>query len=225
LSRRRFTTDESGLTLLELLVALALAALVGVAVFVMHRSAMGAYDQVRQVRRSEFGIRVLIDVLTDDLRSVYAYGGDDENFFFIGSKPGDSEASFLEFSTTASLDLLARPESTEVRRVRYVLTEGSDSDLFNIVREERPYCGVAMDIADEDWSSVILVQDVAEVTAGYYDDLTSSFMENWMSDPSQTNRPMRPGAMKLSVAMPGNRQPWELLIKLPPIRLLARESL
>ncbi len=194
--KRPSSNAEAGLTLLELLVALAMSALVGVAVFTMQNSVLGAFDQARQVRREMFGLQVATETLNDDFRSAYTCRCDDEDHFFIGSSADRTEDPFLEFTTTASLDMEADPAGLDLRRVRYVLVSGRTKGLNDLVRQERAYAGIDGEFP---WSGVVLVRDVRELDIEYLDGSMDTYVSSFTSDPTSRNRPMLPRALRLRI--------------------------
>jgi len=220
--KRPSSSAEAGLTLLELLVAMLLAAVVGMAVYAMHDSAMGAYQHAREARRAGFGLNVMVEVLNDDLRSIYTGDGADSRFSFQGKAVDAGGEAFLEFSCAASLDPKAGTNGTEIRRVRYTLAEGKTRDSYDLVREERSPFALKSEDRDDDyeWRGVILARDVGEVEAAYFDDLNNSFQSEWQTEPALSNRPLRPAAVQLSLAKSDEETPTVILIQLPPARYL-----
>lgn len=213
--KRPSSNAESGLTLLELLVALAMAALVGVAVYSMQNAVMGAYDQVRDSRRADFGLRILSEVMNDDLRSIYTLRNGNDSLVFVGSPADSPDDPFMAFPTTAGLDLLDNPASTEVRLVRYLLQRSMTSDSYELVREERSYAAVE---GSFEWRPAVVADSIVSLEVQYFDAYTDSYAQQFKSNPALANRPMAPRAVRLDMVMRTltGEKAEQLLFTLPP---------
>lgn len=178
-------TGQAGFTLMELLVAMALASIVGLAVYSLSSSVMGAYDQVRKVRRQDFGFVMLSEVVREDLRSVFPGMLTHEDFSFYGESYGEGNSEpFMRFATSATLDLSTRPEQYGGYQVRYSLEDEEGSGLLNFVREERKYIGLE---TEPQWQKVIVAKNIVAFSVEYADPETKYWEMEW-STPAKASR-------------------------------------
>lgn len=113
--------SQGGFTLLELLVAVAVAAVVLATVYGVYGSVSRARDRVERRGAAAHQARVLFDRLGRELRGAYPAGG--EALPFAGGTDRGSGRTFLRFATTAST-----PEGGSrggIRTLRYELLPGS----------------------------------------------------------------------------------------------------
>lgn len=113
---------ERGFTLLELLVAVAVAVIVLASVYGVYTGVSRARDRVERRSAAAHQARVLFDRLGRELRGAYPAGG--EALPFSGGSESGSGRPFLRFTTTAST-----PEGGSrggIRTLLYELVPDSD---------------------------------------------------------------------------------------------------
>jgi type II secretion system protein J len=173
-----FTAREypgrAGFTLIEVLVATALSAVIMMALFSMFSSVADVSMDIRTRQGESAGERAFESILFDDLRSLYAAPGD---VFEFSGKSGSFlgvDGVFLSFCTSASLNVAGSGPSLSLNRVEYLLREQGDAK--EIHRRERSYCGVS---GDWEWVDVLVVSGVQEVEVEYRNSTDNSLVSEW----------------------------------------------
>ena len=129
------TGRPKGFTLLELLVAMALASIVLLGLMAVSRNMLTVYVQIRESRESATQVRALVGLLGDDLRTA------GRDVFFIGrtGESGTRVVRLLEFASGVSVERQeAAPILTQVLVV-YSLVRVGDEDWWTLMRSERPH--------------------------------------------------------------------------------------
>ncbi|WP_147822604.1 prepilin-type N-terminal cleavage/methylation domain-containing protein [Salidesulfovibrio onnuriiensis] len=173
---RRDVSGRSGFTLLEVLVAVALSAVIMMALFAMFGSVADVASSVRAREEAASGVRTLEGLLFDDLRSLYA--GKETEFRFVG-KSGSflgEGGTLMAFSTTASLGDNSDGASFSLQRVEYVLKDVSG--VGTLFRREKRYCGLS---GRWPWVEVPVFRGIDELEVAYADPETDSFLSEWAS--------------------------------------------
>lgn len=188
--------NNSGFTLIEVLVAVALSSVIMMALFGMFNSVVDVASSVRNQENSSYGERTFEGILFDDLRSVYAAQGD---FFRFKGKSGSFlgiDGQLMEFCSTASLNNSGGNPSFSLQRVEYGLKGGSDSK--DIYRRERSYCGLT---GDWEWVEVLILKGISDIEIEYYDQTDNSFVTEW-------DRPalQYPQSVSVKVTYPDKRE-------------------
>lgn len=194
---------------MEVLVAVALSAIIMMALFGMFNSVAEVASDVKRQEEDSYGIRTFESILFDDLGSVYA--GDAPSFSFAG-KNGDflgQDGRIMEFCTTASLGDSGTGPSFSLQRVEYSLDrDGKDTA---ILRRERKHCGVS---GNWQWVEVPVFKGFSSVEVEYFDPLNKSFVQEW------GGRKRYPGAIRMTI-VDSDGQRFRFVI---PLSSMAREK-
>jgi len=113
--------DESGLTLLEVLVALSIAAIVAIAQAAPFRRAIAARDRAEEALEQTTSARIALDRMAEELTGATAQKG---RRFTVADRTLDRPSSELAFATTAAHRLGSGPRDP-VEVVRYRLAPGA----------------------------------------------------------------------------------------------------
>lgn len=172
---RRGDAGRSGFTLLEVLIAMALSAVIMVALFAVFNAVADVAAGVKSHEAEGYGQRALESILFDDLRSVYRGSG--ANYKFTGNSGAflGSDGEFLSFCTTATLGASGDGPSFSLRRVEYLLDGNSREKT--LIRREKSYCGVK---GDWEWVEVPILKGIADLEAEYLDPMDDSYVTEWV---------------------------------------------
>ena len=202
-----------GFTLVELLIAMTLTAVIGMVLFSTYSMVMDNGKTVRNRVLERESERVFWGILDNDIAGLCLI--DDKRSTCPRSpvsrlsrptrstaspkrtrpQPSDDEV-LLSFATSSHLaDMPGTPLPGPVC-VEYVLRNGNRSAAF--IRRERAYCGVEGDFP---WSELVLVRNVKSLEVALYSTKTQ-FVEDWPS-------PLPPGARARSIRFTLHREEEE----------------
>ncbi len=116
-------TGERGFTLIEVLVALTVTAIIMTTVYGIFSGVSSAKQRLEQDGEAFHQARVLFDRLAREIRSAYFLSGA-QNTLFRGGKD-DDDRFYLEFTTTVVSPVL--PQATGISRVRYEIREDAEA--------------------------------------------------------------------------------------------------
>ena len=203
----------NGFTLVELLIAMTLTAVIGMVLFSTYSMVMDNGKTVRNRVLERESERVFWGILDNDIAGLCLI--DDKRstlpplsrepivpsdaFYRLTEKdkpqPSDDEV-LLSFATSSHLaDMPGTPLPGPVC-VEYVLRNGNRSAAF--IRRERAYCGVEGDFP---WSELVLVSNVKSLEVALYSAKTQ-FVEDWPS-------PLPPGAVPEAIRFTLHREEEE----------------
>ena len=138
--------QPSGFTLLEILLALAILALVLSSLFSAYSETITATELVEASREVDQAVRLTLGQMADDLKSLYQQEvkGDPKDSpyrFRGGSEESDGEAvEVMNFASTAHLGFDPTGPSMSVNRIAYLLKKSGDGERsFQLIRRERPF--------------------------------------------------------------------------------------
>lgn len=120
-SRRAGARGEAGLTLLEVLVALSIAAIVAIAQAAPFRRAIAARDRAEEALEQTTSARIALDRIAEELTGAVAVKG---RRFGVADRTLDRPSSEIRFATTAAHRLGSGPRDP-VEVVRYRLVPGA----------------------------------------------------------------------------------------------------
>ena len=196
--------QPSGFTLLEILLALAILALVLSSLFSAYSETITATELVEASREVDQAARLTLAQMADDLKSLYQQEvkGDPKDSpyrFQGGSEASDEEAvEILNFASTAHLGFDPAGPSMSVNRIAYVLKKsGEGEQYFQLSRRERPFADFQGQGGE---TEVELADNVEELTVTYGDDAGTTLTEWDSASPEHGGRPPRLVQIRLKVA-------------------------
>lgn len=195
-TRPMASRGKAGFTLIEMIIAVALSAVIMMALFGMFSSVVDVASSIKFQESSSYGERTFEGILFDDLRSVYAASGD--SFRFIG-KSGSFlglDGQIMEFCSSASLNSSGASPSFSLQRIEYVLK--SNSDTKDIYRREKSYCGLS---GEWEWVEVPILKGISDIDIRYFDSQDNAFITEWDGAKSRY-----PAAVTVKVVYPDNRE-------------------
>lgn len=183
---KRHGGERAGFTLMEMLVAVALSAVIMMALFGMFGAVVEVVAGVEQHEEAANSQRVFEGLLFDDLGSVYA--DKEAEFRFKGSSGSflGLDGQFLEFCTSVGLGRANIGPSFALQRVEYLLK--GRGDLRDVYRRERPNCGVP---GEWEWVEVPVLRGVREMEVEYLDPFDWSYVTSWEGDGGRCPRAVR----------------------------------
>lgn len=165
--------SKQGFTLIEVLLAVSISAIIMVAVFSMFDATASVAESVKEREETVYEARGLQLILSDDLGSLYS--GSHSDFKFSG-KSGTFlgiDGRLMEFCTASSLDPFNGPRFS-LQMVSYFV-EDIDEGLA-LYREERPYAGL-----NGEWEpvKVALIRGIKEIEVEYRDPFDGLYVTEW----------------------------------------------
>ena len=200
----------AGFTLLEIMVALALFALVAAAIYsswfaVMRASQVGLASAAK-VQRS----RVAMQIIEEALSSTRSFDADGTNYYFIGENGQAANLSFVS-KLSSSFPRSGKFGDFDVRRVEFALEQGADSSKQLVLRQ-RP---MLMELdKDERLHPVVIAKDVKSFKMEFWDirppknNATTTINNNsantidWLTEWDETNR--LPAMVKIVLQFKGD---------------------
>lgn len=203
---KTFAPDKrAAFTLLEIMVALALFALVAAAIysswFAVMRGAQVGLTSAAKVQRS----RVAMQIIEEALSSTRSFDADGTNYFFIGENGGQAVLSFVS-KLSPSFPRSGKFGDLDVRRVEFSLEPGPDSSKQLVLRQ-RP---ILMDwTKDEKMHPVVIAKDVKKFAMEFWDTRPPKNPLNngadtieWLDEWDETNR--LPAMVKITLQFKGD---------------------
>lgn len=223
----RVSRPDGGFTLVELLIAMTLTAIIGTVLFSTYRMVMDNGRAVRNrviERESERVFRGIIDndmagmCVSEDRRSTLplpsrrAITPSAEFYRATGAdRPGPSNDRLIfSFATTTTLAEHSEAPIPGPVCVEYVLRSGHRGDAF--VRRERDFCGIDGEFP---WSEMVLVHDVSSLSVELFSAKTQ-FVSAWDFSTGEL-----PEAVRFSLRRGNEDQPERFLVPIFPRRIHA----
>lgn len=222
--RARPRSLEGGFTLVELLIAMTLTAVIGMVLFSTYGMVMDNGKAVRNrvlVREGERIFRGIIDndmaglCLVDDKHATLPMPSrqpitPSETYYRLTEtdRPDASDDRILMSFATSSR--LAEADETPLPGpvcVEYVLRSGSRGDAF--IRRERDFCGVDGDFP---WTEMVLVRGVESLTIELFSAKTD-FVSEWSVKAEQI-----PEALRFNLRREGEETPEPFIVPVFPRR-------
>ena len=189
---RNRPSAKEGFTLLEVLIAMALSAVIMMALFSMFDSVVNVASGIKDKEGEAYGERIFESILFDDFRSIYAsskaeYAFSGKSGFFLGA-----DGDLMSFCTTATLGPVGAQPVFSLQEVEYLLKGGSESKT--VYRREKEYSGLT---GNWEWVEVPIVKGVSDLRIEYQD-TDDSFVTEW-------NKAGYPRAVKVEIEFGKNR--------------------
>jgi len=130
----------AGLTLMEILCALAITALILGTIMGVLQVTVRTIESTRKVMRETRIVHGIARVLRGDLEA--AFGASEKGVFTLVARAVESGAGgvSLEFTTTRSLAPRDKRPASQLCRVEYILRPSEHTDgLYELIRKETPY--------------------------------------------------------------------------------------
>ena len=175
-----YKPQSRGFTLLEILIAIAILALVVSSLYGAYSGTLDTTEMVESIRDVDQVARVALMQMADDFKSLYyqkAQGEDEESpYSFGGVVEVEGEGgAIVGFATTSRLDFDMTFPSQRINRVSYVLEKQPDNEkLYRLVRSELPFA----DLPGERQEVVVEIADgVESLSLAYFDEDGQQFSQ------------------------------------------------
>lgn len=179
-----------GFTLLEMLIAMTLTAVIGTVLFSTYNMVMDSGISIRKTVHQREGRRIFWTILDSDISGLCliekvlpslsrdSIHNSEAYLKWIGDEkasPKDNEDELvLSFATTTSLtDALPTSVSGPVC-VEYMLRSGGNAKV--LIRRERAFCGVDGDFP---WSEFVLLRNIRKIDVALYSQAQNRFETEW----------------------------------------------
>ncbi|MFO1488966.1 MAG: prepilin-type N-terminal cleavage/methylation domain-containing protein [Verrucomicrobiota bacterium] len=178
--RRKIVGRSRGFTLLEIMVALALFALVAAAIysswFAVMRGAQVGLASAAKVQRS----RVAMQTIEEALNSARSFDAGNQYYTFFGENGPEATLSFVS-RLSDSFPRSGKFGDFNVRRVTFALEPGPDNGKQLVLRQNP----ILMELdQDEKAHPVVIAREVKSFGLEFWDGKSDDWLDEW----TQTNR-------------------------------------
>jgi type II secretion system protein J len=204
-------TDKAGFTLMEIMVALAIVAVLFTSLFAVFDQSMDVAEEVKTQTAVDQNGRLILHQLSNDLDSMYL-PGKEQNATFQGQSPDlefmAENATVLEFTTSAGLDFNATFPSNALYRVSYTLSPLPELEprRFRLLRSQALITGNGT--VPETRTTLSLSKTVQNLQLEFIDPELIDPDRSWNSDDlaQETRPPPAEVRIRLSLAGPSGRE-------------------
>ena len=180
---------SSGFTLLEIVIAIAILAVVLSSLYGAYISSVEATERVENARGVEQAARLALLQMADDFKSLYyeeVKGDLEASPYRLVSgdmEAGEDARTIVEFASTSHLGFDVTFPNPSVNRVLYLLEEQpEEGQQHRLVRRERPAAQLSGGVEE---TSLVLVEGVEELALEYLD-AEGQVASEWDSSTSET---------------------------------------
>jgi general secretion pathway protein J len=203
-----------GFTLIEVLIALSLIALVTFFLYETYVSTSRVTEKINGEREDYREIRLTFDQMTRELMSAYqSYSPASTPLLFTGVHDTGENGSIdtLSFYAMSHLHLIEDQPDTDLTRVTYTLEKPADARWYELMHEEYPHF-----LSDGPAEKEVLMEQVKEARFQYYDG--TKWLNEWNNGKSPTTA--IPAAVKITLVVvhtDGTPEEWSRQINLLPL--------
>lgn len=197
---------EQGITLLELMMALAILAVMMLLTWSSTRSATDAKKAVEKSQARNHEIRLALSRMADDLSSAYLSANENQRrsvshrrTLFLGKETSEA---ILRFSSLSHAVMWADANESEQTMIAYFTeSDPEDSSKTNLLRRE------SRRLSDENWKQVpaqvdLLMRDIESVRFEYYDWKDEEWKDRWDSTATDGEKDRLPTRVRVVVEVP-----------------------
>ncbi len=143
-STLQLKTNGEGFTLIEILVAISISAVVITLVYSSLFQIIRTKDRVEETSELIHEVRVLFSRIEKDLANAYPRGGiylpsASDQTYFLGTQ--DGENSRLSFTTFSRDTVFEQGQSDQTEVTYYLQVNEQDNELFSLLRRDNPFAG------------------------------------------------------------------------------------
>jgi general secretion pathway protein J len=202
--RTRNTRSQAGMTLIEVLIALAMVGFMLVMAWSTTSSVADAQRFFEDVQERNHEIRVALTRMGKDLSSAYISGNEDKNLdnrrtLFVGKE--NTSVDELRFSGMGHVTLWANANESEQTLISYhAVADRDDSSKTNLVRRE------SRRLSNEPWESEpaeadLLLRDIERVAFEYFDPRDNEWQDSWDSTAADAESSRLPERVRITVTI------------------------
>ena len=178
--RDRRSEGSRGFTLIEILIAIAILALVVSSLYGAYSGTLDTTEMVESIRDVDQVARLALMQMVDDFKGLYyqkAQGEDTESpYSFGGVMEAEGEGGpIVAFATTSRLDFDMTFPSQRINRVSYIMEKQPDNEkLYRLVRKELPFADLPGERAE---ISVEIADGVESLSLTYFNEDGQQFSQ------------------------------------------------
>ena len=207
-SRQVYTACNlpSGFTLFEILIAIAILALVVTSLYGAYSGTIETTEKVESLRDIDQAARLALMQMADDFKSLYYRKAEsdeeDSPFSFTGGLETEGEEqTVVEFASTSHLGFDLNYPSLRINRIRYALVKESDNERqHKLVRVEIPFADLP---GEREEIKVELADSVESLALTYQNEDGQSFPQ-WDTKAKETEG-MPPRLVNIQLQMAGDK--------------------
>ena len=198
--------SRSGFTLLEILIAIAILALVVSSLYGAYSGTIETTEMVESARDIDQAGRLALMQMVDDFSSLYYRKAEGENedspFRFQGGMDGETEGdTVVEFASTAHLGFDGSFPNLRINRVSYVLEKQVESErYYRLVRMELPFA----DLSGERKETAVELADTVESLTVAYVNKDGETLSQWDSK-AQDTEGILPRLVRIRLQLAGEK--------------------
>jgi len=168
----RFDSRNRGFTLLEILIAIAILALVVSSLYGAYSGTLDTTEMVESIRDVDQVARLALMQMVDDFKCLYYQKAGEEDkespYSFGGVTEAEGEGgAIVAFATTSRLDFGMTFPSQRINRVSYIMEKQPDNEkLYRLVRKELPFADLS---GGREEISVEIADGVESLSLTYFD--------------------------------------------------------
>ena len=180
--------SRTGFTLLEILVAIAILALVVTSLYGAYSGTLETTEKVESVRDVDQAARLALMQMADDFKSLYytkSQGNDGPSPYRLGGGEvaEGEEGSLVEFASTNHLGFDMIFPSQLINRVIYVLEKDPDNERYHrLIRKELPFADLP---GQQQEVTVEIADGIKKLTLTYFNEDGQVFTQ-WDSSAMET---------------------------------------
>jgi general secretion pathway protein J len=196
--------SQAGMTLIEVLIAMAMVSFMLVMAWSTTSSVSEAQKYFQDVQERNHEIRVALNRMARDISSAYISGNEDTNFdnrrtLFLGKE--DTPVDELRFSSLGHVSLWANANESEQALISYhAVRDRDDGSRTNLVRRE------SRRLSNEPWESEpaeadLLLRNVERVAFEYFDPRDNEWQDGWNSTQTDAEGDRLPERVRITVTV------------------------
>lgn len=209
MQKQRFHS-QAGFTLLEVLIAVMLMAIIMTTLFAVFTHVLDAAQHARTRMKSDRIGRTILTIIAEDIRYIQPQLVSDRLRFSISLSSDlnflPEEKSVLSFPTTSTLKFTEHTPSCSLQYVTYSLVKNT-SGAYSLFRTEQPFPSIHGTFTPLRYE---LTDTIRTCTFSYYDREDSEFRKEW-----NTKRQQLPEAIHIEFSLGPSEIPFEYSMTMP----------
>lgn len=202
-----FEAGQKGFTLLELVIAIMLMAVILTALFALFSNVIDASLHARKMIATDQHGRAVLTILEDDLRYMLPDIRTDGLSFNAGTQSDIArEQKLLSFATTSSLRFQTHENDLSVQYVTYSLKEENDNTV-KLIRTERPHPSIQGNFSELRYE---LIENVLACRFEYFNSDYNEFQPEWGIEKTTI-----PKAVRVRITLGSTDNPREYILTIP----------
>ena len=193
---------------MEIMIALAIVALIFTSLFAVFDQSMDVADQVKSTSSMDQNARLILRQISNDLDSLYISQERGQHFDFQGQTPElefmIDNSTVLKFTTSAGLDFNATFPSRSLYRVSYILAPISDMETrrFSLLRSQALISGNGT--VAETRTSLQLAKTVTDLQLTFLDPEQIDPAQSWNMDDLVQEKQPPPAGVHITLVLSGH---------------------